>query len=131
MLFIQSENSIKSAEVPKEISVALDNGKTVIPFVIDETELAGDLEYDLLAVHRVDATKPTMEERIEELSRQIYAVINKTCKTGAWSRNFRQFKLISTPTIIPKKIFVGRDNVLAEIEENFKNGENVQFLCGI
>ncbi len=131
VLFVQSENSIKSKEVPKEISIALDNGKTVIPFVIDEAELAGDLEYDLLAVHRVDATRPTMDERIEELSRQIFAVIDKTGKTGAWSRNFRQFKLMSTPTIIPKKIFVGRDNVLAEIEENFKNGENVQFLHGI
>ncbi len=131
VLFIQSENSIKSEEVPKEISVALDNGKTVIPFVIDETELIGDLEYDLLAVHRVDATRPTMDERIEELSRQIYAVINKTGKNGAWQRNFRQFKLLSTATVTPKKIFLGRDDVLAEIDERFKRGENVQFLYGI
>lgn len=131
VLFIQSENSIKSEEVPKEISVALDNGKTIIPFVIDEAELVGDLEYDLLAVHRVDATKPTMDERIEELSRQIFAVIAKNSKNNAWSGNFRQFKLLSTATITPKKIFLGRDDVLAEIEENFKSGENVQFLYGI
>ncbi len=131
VLFIQSEHSIASKEVPKEIAISLDNGKTVIPFVIDEAELVGDLEYDLLAVHRVDATKPTMDERIEELSRQIYAVIDKTDNSGAWNRNFRQFKLLSTPTIAPKKIFLGRDDVLAEIEGKFAGGENVQFLCGI
>jgi len=131
VLFIQSENSIKSEEVPKEIAVALDNGKTVIPFVLDETELIGDLEYDLLAVHRVDATKPTMDERIEELSRQIYAVIDKNNKNGAWQRNFRQSKLLSTATITPKKIFLGRDDVLTEIDQRFKSGENVQFLYGI
>ena len=131
VLFIQSENSIKSEEVPKEIAIALDKGKTVIPFVIDEAELVGDLEYDLLAVHRVDATKPTMDDRIEELSRQIYAVIDKGTKNGAWQRNFRQFKLLSTATITPKKIFLGRDDVLSQIDENFKNGDTVQFLYGI
>lgn len=131
VLFIQSEHSIASNEVPKEIAISLDNGKPVIPFVIDEAELVGDLEYDLLAVHRVDATKPTMDERIEELSRQIYAVIDKNNKTGGWDRNFRQFKLLSTPTIAPKKIFLGRDDVLSEIEEKFGSGENVQFLYGI
>ncbi len=131
VLFIQSENSISSDQVPKEIAVALDHGKTVIPFVIDEAELIGDLEYDLLAVHRVDATRPTMDERIEELSRQIYAVIDKNGKSSTWNGNFRQFKLLPTPTITPKKIFLGRDDVLTQIDENFKNGENVQFLYGI
>lgn len=131
VLFIQSENSILSKEVPKEIAVALDKGKTVIPFVIDETELVGDLEYDLLAVHRVDATRPTMDERIEELSRQIYAIIDKNSKNSAWCGNFRRFKLLSTPTITPKKIFLGRDNVLSEIEYVFRNGENTLFLRGI
>ncbi len=131
VLFIQSESSILSREVPKEIAVALDNSKPVIPFVIDEAELVGDLEYDLLAVHRVDATKPTLDDRIEDLSRQIYAVLDKAGKNSAWSGKFRQFKLLPTPSITPKKIFLGRDNVLAEIENNFKNGENVQFLHGI
>lgn len=133
VLLIQSEHSIASAEVPKEISVALDKNKIVIPFVIDEAELVGDLEYDLLAVHRVDATRPTMEERIEELARQIYAVLNKKEgeKINPWIRNFRQFKLLSTATVVPKKVFCGRDDVLKEIGDRFRGGENVQFLHGI
>lgn len=127
VVFVQSEHSIASKEVPKEIAVALDHGKPVIPFVIDEAELMGDLEYDLLAVHRVDATRPTMDQRIEELSRQIYAVLDKNIKISGWNGSFRDFKLLSTPTITPKKIFLGRDLVLEEIEENFKSGENVLF----
>ncbi len=133
VLLIQSEHSIASAEVPKEISVALDKNKIVIPFVIDEAELKGDLEYDLLAVHRVDATRPTMDERIEELARQIYAVLNKHSdkKSSTWLGNFRQFRLLSTATVVPKKVFCGREDVLCEIAENFASGENVQFLYGI
>ncbi|MBE6916041.1 MAG: TIR domain-containing protein [Ruminococcaceae bacterium] len=131
VLLIQSEHSIGSKEVPKEIALALDKNKIVIPFVIDYAELTGDLEYDLLAVHRVDATKPTMDERIEELSRQIYAVLAKNGAENPWSRNFRGYSLISTPTVIPKKVFCGRDAVLDEISQNFQNGENVQFLYGV
>lgn len=133
VLFIQSAHSIGSKEVPKEISLALDKNKIVIPFVIDQAELVGDLEYDLLVVHRVDATRPTMDERIEELSRQIYAVLNKYGQEtqNAWNGHFRGFSLLSTVSVVPKKVFCGRDGVLDEISERFKNGENVQFLYGV
>lgn len=40
VLMIQSESSMASQEVPKEISIALAKNKTVIPFVIDSSELA-------------------------------------------------------------------------------------------
>ena len=53
VVVIQSENSIASREVPKEVSVALDKHKTVIPFVLDDAELRGDLEYDLIGINRV------------------------------------------------------------------------------
>lgn len=77
LLMIQSENSMLSSEVPKEVSIALHQNKTVIPFVIDNSELSEDLEYDLITVQRIDARKPTLDERIEELARQICSTLGR------------------------------------------------------
>ena len=82
-LFIQSKHSVVSEEVPKEVSLALKNHKTIIPFVIDECDLEGDLEYDLLTVQRVDATKPTLEDRVEDLARQIYTALGRSFEANA------------------------------------------------
>lgn len=132
VLMIQSEHSLSSREVPKEISIALDYNKPVIPFVLDNAELQGDLEYDLIGIHRVDARKPTLEERVEELARQIYFMLQKKADTNdAWGVRFTRTKLMSTPTVIPKKVFCGRDDTLKEIHQSFLGGERMLFLYGI
>lgn len=41
------------------------------------------------------------------------------------------FKLESTPSVIPKSVFCGRDEVLAQIKEIFDSGERILFLQGI
>lgn len=131
VLLVQSKNSIASKEVPKEVSISLDRNKPIIPFVLDDAELQGDLEYDLIGIHRIDARKPTLDERIEELARQIYAMLNKTDEESAWGQRIAHTKLISTASVIPKKVFCGRDDVLKEIDSRFKSGERVIFLYGI
>jgi len=134
VLMIQSGNSIASREVPKEIAVSLEKHKTVVPFVIDDAELNGDLEYDLIGIHHVDARKPTLDERIAELALQIYALMKKSTDDAddEWlNRLKKETRLMSTAQVLPKKVFCGRDSVLDEIASNFKNGEHIQFLYGI
>ena len=132
VLMIQSENSLASREVPKEVALALDNQKPVIPFVLDDAELCGDLEYDLIGIQRVDARKPTLNERIDELASQIYSVIGKSStQNNAWSERLGHTRLLSTATVMPKKIFLGRDNTIEEIYNHFKGGERILFLYGI
>ncbi|MEE0946129.1 MAG: toll/interleukin-1 receptor domain-containing protein [Acutalibacteraceae bacterium] len=131
VVLVQSRFSIASREVPKEVSIALDRNKAVIPFVLDDAELEGDLEYDLIGIHRIDARKPTLDERIEELARQIYAMINKTDDESGWSQRMAHTRLLSTPSVIPKKVFCGRENTLNEMKNHFLNGERVVFLYGI
>lgn len=132
VVMIQSENSLSSYEVPKEVALALERKKPVIPFVLDNAELQGDLEYDLIGIHRVDARRPTLDERIEELATQIYAVLAKKSEApDAWATRLARTKLLSTATIIPKKIFCGRENVLDEIKTRLSSGERVIFLHGI
>ena len=132
VLMIQSANSLSSREVPKEVSVALDAHKPVIPFVLDDAELSGDLEYDLIGIHRVDARKPTLDERIEELAGQIYSMLKKEADTDdGWAARLLKTRLLSTATVVPKKIFLGRDDALEELRQGFVSGERVQFLYGI
>ncbi len=132
VLMIQSKNSLSSREVPKEIALALDNHKPVIPFVLDDAELCGDLEYDLIGIQRVDARKPTLKERIEELASQIYSMIGKNVdENSAWAERLCRTRLLSTATVMPKKVFLGRDDTIEEIYNYFKNGERLLFLYGI
>ncbi len=132
LLMIQSESSMLSVEVPKEVSIALTKNKTVIPFVIDNSELSEDLEYDLLTVQRIDARRPTLDDRIEELARQICSILGRPFERegntpGAASGR----KLLPTSSVIPKKIFCGRDDVLADIAAAFEGGERVVFIHGV
>lgn len=132
LLMIQSESSMLSTEVPKEVSIALNKNKTVIPFVIDNSELSEDLEYDLLTVQRVDARRPTLDERIEELAQQICSVLGRPFeKDGGVIEAQSGRRLISTSPVIPKKIFCGRDDVISDISKAFDGGERVVFVYGV
>ncbi len=131
LLMIQSESSMLSTEVPKEVSIALNKNKTVIPFVIDNSELNEDLEYDLLTVQRIDARRPTLDDRIEELAIQISSVLGRPFTKGGAAAGGGGHRLLPTASVIPKRVFCGREGVLSEITEAFSVGERVVFLSGI
>lgn len=132
ILLIQSESSMHSTEVPKEVSIALNKNKTIIPFVIDNSELSEDLEYDLLTVQRIDARRPTLDERIEDLARHICSVLGRPFETNQDAGGVSAVrKLMPTSSVIPKKIFCGRDDVLADITNAFDVGERVVFIYGV
>ena len=73
---------MSSVEVPKEISLALSKRKKVIPFKLDQARLSPALEYDLLTVQFIDATRPPIEDRIHELALHISTVTGKPLKTS-------------------------------------------------
>jgi len=132
VLLIQSRNSISSREVPKEIALALEKQKTIIPFVIDDAGLQGALEYDLIGIHNIDAQKPTMDERISELAQRIYVLLEKTDSENryGWADRKVPAKLMSTPSVIPKSVFLGREKELSEINRYYSEGNRVLFLQG-
>lgn len=68
LVVVISKDSIESTEVPKEVGLALTKDKPVIPFRLDESELRGELAYDLIGTNYVDGTVPTFDDRIEDLA---------------------------------------------------------------
>ena len=127
-----SQSSVESDEVPKEIRLAIKFKKTIIPFVIEDSEWVGGIAYQLINTQEINATRPTLEERIAELAEEIRNVIGEINKdTKAIEPYAVTEELLSTPNIIPKSIFYGREDVLEEIHNRFKNSGNVLFLYGI
>lgn len=133
VVFIQSQNALLSKEIPKEIGMAFDADKTIIPFKLDQAQPEGDLRYDLYGVEYIDATIPTKEQRIYELARAISKAIGKPLPNESSSEPaaFTGEKLISTPSVLPKNVFCGRDSVIEEISRKFADGERVVFVQGI
>lgn len=134
VVLVQSKKSAASTEVSKEVLFALKKGKMVKPFVIEDSDLSDELELELSTTHYIDATRPELEDRIRELAKDICKTLGRPFEPkdpesvpGAPAGEV----LLSTPSVIPKKVFCGRDRTLEEIHRHFQGGERVLFLYGI
>ena len=130
-LFIYSKNSLESTEVPSEILIARHSEKVIIPFLTDFSDLEGtDVEYFLVTLNYVDGTRPTLENRIDDLSQSIYSSLSKIGDTSHLRIKFRE-KLLPSKPVFPNKHFVGRSEIVSEIEKRFAEGHHLVFLHGI
>ena len=128
VVFLQSENAVESKEIPKEIGIAVDADKTIIPFRLDQAQLTGEMEYDLHGVEYIDATIPTMEQRIHDLAKSISKAINKPLLTD--SESMASKSPLRSSKIKCSEIFAGRDKLLEDIHTSFED-RNVVFLHGM
>lgn len=129
-VLMQSKSSVESEEVPKEVRLAIKLKKVVIPFVIEDSEWENGIAYQLINTQEIDATRPTLDERIEELAREIKTILSNRYDQSAADETTGS-RLVATPHVIPKTIFCGRDKLLADIHEKYAAGERVLFLYGI
>ncbi len=67
MLLIYSHNSAQSTQVPKEINLAESWGKVIIPYKIDDAQLAGVFAYFLAGAHWILANPAKEDYRVDEL----------------------------------------------------------------
>lgn len=128
VVFLQSEHSVISKEIPREIGIALDADKTIIPFKLDQAQLRGDMVYDLQGVQYIDATVPTPEQRIDDLARSISKAINKPLITDAEVE--AQKSALKSSKMTCSEIFAGRDGLMEDIHAAFED-RNVIFLHGM
>lgn len=129
VVFMQSQSSIESREVPKEIGIAFDTEKTIIPFRLDETPLKAELRYDLYGVEYIDATVPSFEERADELAQSILKALGRDPKTGSEIAVKPIYELMPTPFSC-SEIFFGREAEMEALHEAFRV-RNTVFLRGM
>ncbi len=127
VIFVQSESALASKEIPKEIGIAFDAGKPIIPFKLDSSQPQGELRYDLYGVEYIDGTKPTLEQRIYDLAVSIGNAIGRPLSIATQGN---LDSMLASTQISCSEIFMGRDKLLAEIHEAFTE-RNVVFLQGM
>ena len=129
LVFVQSNHSVESDQIPNEVTLALNYKKTVIPFIIEDSDLDGDLEYDLARVHRIDATEPPLEQRVEELARSIRQVIGSA---SVENRAASEINMQLNPRIPSgNPCFYGRKDILDAIGSAYAEGKRVIYLRGM
>jgi len=67
MVLVWTSNSMTSVEVYKELTLAMRNRLTVVPFRIDNIDPVGDWEYHLANTHWLDASDGLAEKHFEFL----------------------------------------------------------------
>lgn len=69
-LLLLSADSNQSSNVIHELDVAFNSAKTIIPFVLDDTELSMSFKYYLAGIHRIMG-QPVPEDQFEYLRERI------------------------------------------------------------
>ena len=75
MLIVLSPHSIASENVERELSVAADNKKRVIPVLLRPCELPSGFEYELAGVQYIDFATMQHDEAVSQLSAQLRPVV--------------------------------------------------------
>ncbi|MBQ6951427.1 MAG: TIR domain-containing protein [Clostridia bacterium] len=129
VVVLQSEAAFNSLEMPKEVQIALREKKTVIPFSLDNAQPHGALYYHLCDLNTIDGTEPEFEDRIRELA----MAIKRNCPVVPEKAEETQEteNILKSNMPKPKEGFVGRREVLDEINRRFSDGENYLFICGM
>ena len=136
LLFVQTKNSVQSKEIPDEVCQAIGDGKTIVSFVVEDSELRGTLKLKLSGKQFVDGKKPTLDDRIEDLAHELCKILDRPFKKGGIAEaeeKEQKPKLKATPAeqLKPRKHFFGRDTLLDDLHKTFEEGERVVFLQGI
>lgn len=74
MLLIYSKNSNESGQVANEVDKAFSNGKTIIPFMMDQTPLNDDFDYYLSRKHWLLAY-PDYKTRFADLLNAVTKIV--------------------------------------------------------
>ena len=67
VIVVLSKNSVVSPQVLNEVNAAVNNGVSIIPFKIEESDLSDNMEYYIGKTHWLDAITPPLESHIYRL----------------------------------------------------------------
>lgn len=137
VVLLQSKDSLISKHVAKEIGIAFEDDKIIIPFRLDAAIPNNKLRYDLADIDYIDGTQPTFEERVEELAiaicrniGEIPCVSATTITSECIPNGCKEVGKLVGSTLIPTKNFVCREKELAEISQQM-NQYNKIFIQGM
>ena len=78
MVLVWSTNSTTSGEVSKELTLAMRNNLTVVPFRIENVSASGEWEYHLANTHWMDAFSGKIEQHLDGLRDYLQKILPPT-----------------------------------------------------
>lgn len=91
-LFFSSKNSNASSWTPKEIAIAVDRQKHIIPIKLDDSRYNQDVEFDLINLDYVDYySKSNREHEIEKLTRTLKSIFGGVVNSPQRMNQKKQF----------------------------------------
>ncbi|MBQ6897065.1 MAG: toll/interleukin-1 receptor domain-containing protein [Oscillospiraceae bacterium] len=128
-----SEDSLKSVEVAKEISLATSRSFYIFPFRIDSSEIQGGMRYHLTLFSWIDAVTPPIEKRLNELADRVENAVRyeKDNIAGVAANRNSSVQSVVNKIKSPSEEFIGREKEIQEIDNIFSSGKNSVFLCGM
>ena len=112
MVALVSSDTMESTHVGREVNLAFDQSKPVLPIRIEDVALSSTLQYLLALVQWVDAFPPPLRRHQDRLSKRIADLLN-----DPWTRR-RPLRTIETRHHnLPAQLtsFIGRTQELAEL----------------
>jgi hypothetical protein len=83
VVLIFSSFANKSSHVTRELTNAVNKGRIIIPFRIEDVPPSKSMEYLISVPHWLDAVSPPMEQHIDLLVKTVEAIINQDRKPAA------------------------------------------------
>ena len=74
-VLVYTEDSNQSRQVTNEVTLAVKEGKTVIPFRLTDSDMNDELEYYLSSVHWLDAMDPPLSRNIRVLTEKVLSIL--------------------------------------------------------
>ena len=74
-VLVYTEDSNQSRQVTNEVTLAVKEGKTVIPFRLTDSDMNDELEYYLSSVHWLDAMEPPLSRNIRVLTEKVLSIL--------------------------------------------------------
>ena len=132
-LLVLNRPASESAHVLNELEIATSRlskkeNVTIVPFHIADDDIAPETRYYIQRHHWIDAVKPPMYARIDELADHLLRLLGR--EPVVQNTPVAAHRLVSQmPT--PRDIFQGRDGLLEQMRQSFAEGKRVLFLEGI
>ena len=110
MVLIFSESSNRSQRVLDEVNLAINRGKPILPFRVEDLEPTGAMELHLSTRHWLDAYHPNWEVHIDRLIESVSGNLDTSHKTVKIREKMPADEAIKTKNIefpiLPKKLYL-------------------------
>ena len=137
-LLMLNKPASESPQVLNELNMVTDRlsakeDVSIVPFHLADEEISPEAQYYVRRMHWVDAIKPPLSDRIDELAEKIlYLLVRESAvNKAAVSAPAKGDYCLQSNLPQARLIFDGRDGLLEEIRAHFQSGERVLYLEGV